>query len=103
MTLPTRTLEWSGLAFKFFWLRFGGSNSHTVDILVGLTRRATRYDHNVDIEAYDMEPVAKSVCKDRRKLCVSHRCATLEIEAQGFDHIHLHVVWAGGGQVRMVP
>ena len=65
--LPMNTLEWAGMILRTCGLKLGMSGVHTQTILACMQRCAAKYDSSVEVDAYDMQPVAKRARKGRKK------------------------------------
>ena len=66
MSLPLNTLEWAVLVLKCSG-HVLGSSLERKNILECLGRCTGKYDDQVDVKAYDMEPLAKRQRKGRRR------------------------------------
>ena len=71
MTLPMNTLEWAGMVLRSCKLRLGMSTEHTNLIMQCLQRCTCKYDAHLEVNAYDMEPIAKRARRGRRKTSAS--------------------------------
>jgi hypothetical protein len=67
MQLPMNTMEWAGMVLKSCKLRLGVSPVQTTMIMQALERCTKKYDADLEVHAYDMEPVAKRARKGRKK------------------------------------
>jgi hypothetical protein len=65
--LPMNTLEWAGMILRTCGLKLGMSGVHTQTILACMQRCTAKYDSSVEVDAYDMQPVAKRARKGRKK------------------------------------
>jgi hypothetical protein len=64
--LPMHTLEWAGMILRTCGLKLGMSGVHTQTILACTQRCTAKYDSSVEVDAYDMQPVAKRARKGRK-------------------------------------
>ena len=80
MTLPMNTMEWANMVLQVCKLKLGVSTQQTNMILQCLQRCTQKYDASPEVNAYDVEPVAKRARRGRRK---SATAAALEAEADG--------------------
>ena len=67
MQLPMNCMEWAGMVLRMCKLPLGISSEHTKRILLALHQCTAKYDAHLEVEAYDVEPVAKRARKGRRK------------------------------------
>ena len=67
MQLPMNCMEWANMVLKMCRLKLGISKEQTMMILQTLNRCTEKYDQHVEIEAYELEPLAKRARKGRRK------------------------------------
>ena len=72
--LPMNTLEWAGMVLRTCGLKLGMSGVHTQTILACMQRCTAKYGAYVEVDAYDMQPVAKRARKGRKKECLGCRC-----------------------------
>jgi hypothetical protein len=63
MQWPMHTMEWAGMVLKSCKLKLGVSSVQTAISMQALHRCTKRYDANLAVNAYDMEPVAKRARK----------------------------------------
>ena len=59
MTQPLHALDWVGIALSRCKLRLGISGQTTAQILATLERVTQLYEDGVDIQAFELQPVAK--------------------------------------------
>ena len=78
MTLPMNAMEWAGMVLKVCRLPLGVSTEQTNRILQCLYRCTTIYDAHVEVNAYDVEPVAKRARRGRRKSAAAVAMAASE-------------------------
>ena len=70
MQVPLNTMEWAGMVLKSCKLKVGVSSVQTAIIMQALHRCTKKYDANLKVDAYDMEPVAKRARKGRKNSAV---------------------------------
>ena len=80
MQLPMHTMEWAGMVLKSCKLKVGVSSVQTAMIMQALHRCTKKYDANLEVNAYDMERVAKISRKGRNN---SAAVTSLVISAAG--------------------
>ena len=67
MTQPLHALDWVGIALGGCKLRLGVSGQTTAQILATLERVTKLYADDAEIQAFDLQPVAKRARRGRRK------------------------------------
>ena len=67
MQLPMNAMEWAGMVLRSCKLTVGTSVEQTQRILQCLARCTAKYDASLEVNAYEVEPVAKRARRGRRK------------------------------------
>ena len=67
MHLLMNTMDWAGMVLKSFTLKVGVSSVQTAMIIQALHRCTNKYDANLEVNAYGMEPVAKRARKKKER------------------------------------
>ena len=67
MQLPMNVMEWAGMVLRSCKLTVGTSVEQTQRILQCLARCTAKYDASLEVNAYEVEPVAKRARRGRRK------------------------------------
>lgn len=80
MQLPLNTIEWAGMILRTCGLQVGVSPASTQAILSCLERCKSKYDSHVEVEAYDVQPVAKRARKGRTRGAKAVAVAAMEVE-----------------------
>ena len=68
MHLPMNTMEWAGMVLNSCKLKVCVSYVQTAMIMQAPHRCTKKYDANLEVNAYDMEPVAKRAGKAARRV-----------------------------------
>ena len=66
--LPMHTLEWAGMLLRTRGLTLGQAGVNGRAILACMQRCTTKYDSSVEVDAYDMQPMAKRPRRGRKRL-----------------------------------
>ena len=61
------TLEWAGMILRSCNLKVGMVGVQSQSILACMQRCLAEYDSSIEVDAYDMQPVAKRARKGRKK------------------------------------
>ena len=83
MQLPMNAMEWAGMVLRSCKLKLGLSAEQTHMILACLERCTAKYDAHLEVNAYDVEPVAKRARKGRRKSASASALALAAAESDG--------------------
>ena len=67
MQLPMNAMEWAGMVLRCCKLTVGTSAEQTQLILQCLARCTSKYDASLEVNTYEVEPVAKRARRGRRK------------------------------------
>ena len=123
MQLPMNAMEWAGMVLTSCKLTLGTSVEQTQQILLCLARCTAKYDASLEVNTYDVQPVAKRARKGRRKSAAASAAAVSEPKRpeepdedrikignrrlkaiqqilgkatpSSFEALQLHLVWAG--------
>ena len=88
--LPMNTLEWVGMILRTCGLKLGQAGVSGQAILECMQRCTTKYDSSVEVDAYDMQPVAKRPRRGRKKAAAAARTEEAE-PAQDPDEDRLKI------------
>ena len=73
--LPMNTLDWVGMILKTRGLKLGQSGINRQAILACMMRCTTKYHSSVEVDAYDMQPMAKRPRRGRKSAQQQARAA----------------------------
>ncbi len=83
MQLPMNAMEWAGMILRSCRLALGVSAEQTEMILQCLARCTAKYDAHLEVNAYEVEPVAKRARRGRRKSASAAALAIAGAEGDG--------------------
>ena len=123
MQLPMNAMEWAGMVLSSCKLTLGTSVEQTQQILLCLARCTAKYDASLEVNTYDVQPVAKRARRGRRKSAAATAAAVSEPKhpeepdedrikigtrrlkaiqqilgkatPSSFEALQLHLVWVG--------
>ena len=78
MQLPMHAMEWAGMVLSSCKLTLGTSVEQTQQILLCLARCTAKYDASLEVNTYDVQPVAKRARRGRRKSAAATAAAVSE-------------------------
>ena len=125
MTLPMNAMEWAGMVLRSCRLALGVSAEQTNMIIQCMLRCTAKYDASLEVNAYDVEPVAKRARRGHRKSATAAAMAASDGDSKrpdeadedrikigtrrlsairkilsfatpkSYETLQLHLVWAG--------
>ena len=82
-TLPMNTLEWAGMILRTAGLKLGSTGLQAQSILLCMQRCTSKYDKHIEVDAYEVQPVAKRARKGRKKAATAVAAASLTASGDG--------------------